>query len=456
MQALVLAAGKGLRLSNATEEPKPLIRVAGRTLLERIISNLKKAGVDRVILVVGYKQDVIRKEIAKWDQRDEEILLVENKEWRKGNLYSLLAAEPYVNDVFLLCMCDHVGDVHRILKSLIRVKPSSAVLLAADPSEAREEDTRVLVSNELIIDIGKNVADGNYVDTGFFLCSREVFRYAKMAAREGKVELADCIKKAASYGRARILNISKIEEYDPKLRRRVPLFWVDCDTIDDIERAKRGLVQNAQKGASDLLAHYIHQPIENRLVYWLSDTRVTPNQLTILTNVIAYVVAALFYFGYLLPGSLLSFAVGIMDGLDGKLARVRETSSKTGSMEHAFDLLFESIWVVSLSIYLHKSGHETALLLCAIILVLVAFYRKCYDQFRVAAGRSLDDYGPFERRFRRVAGRRNLYNVHILLWIVLGTPFLSLITIAGHALITAAVYAYRSLLNIHRLDTGKG
>ena len=95
------------------------------------------------------------------------------------------------------------------------------------------------------------------------------------------------------------------------------------------------------KGASDLLAHYVHRPIENRVVLYLMKTRVTPNQVTVLTNILAYVVTVLYLFGYLLPGSLLSFVVGLMDGIDGKLARAKNMTSRLGKMEHAFDLLFE-------------------------------------------------------------------------------------------------------------------
>jgi len=78
-----------------------------------------------------------------------------------------------------------------------------------------------------------------------------------------------------------------------------------------------------EKGASDLLAHYVHRPFENRIVLKLMNTSITPNQVTVMTNLLAYVVAALYFFGFLLLGSILSFVVGLMDGVDGKLARAK-------------------------------------------------------------------------------------------------------------------------------------
>jgi len=208
-----------------------------------------------------------------------------------------------------------------------------------------------------------------------------------------------------------------------------------------------------EKGASDFLAYYVHQPLENRIVLRLVNTRVTPNQLTILTNAAAYCVTALFFFGFLLPGSILSFAVGLMDGLDGKLARARGKTTKLGTLEHAFDLLFEFSWLAALALFLFNStGNALPLILSLFSIVFIAFYRYCYDLFSRAMKTSLDNYGRFERLFRRVAGRRNLYNIHILVGVLLGMPLYSLMSILFHSAVTALVYAYRTAKHLHRAD----
>lgn len=56
-----MAGGKGTRLASVTKNiPKPMVSIDGKPLLEHQIENLKKSGVDNVILVVGYLGDVIR------------------------------------------------------------------------------------------------------------------------------------------------------------------------------------------------------------------------------------------------------------------------------------------------------------------------------------------------------------------------------------------------------------
>jgi len=208
-----------------------------------------------------------------------------------------------------------------------------------------------------------------------------------------------------------------------------------------------------EKGASDLLAYYVHRPLENRIVLKLMNTRITPNQITIMTNLLAYVVAALYFFGFLLPGSILSFAVGLMDGLDGKLARAKNQTSKLGKMEHAFDLLFEFTWLISLALFLHKiSGDSLPLILSMFSILFISFYRYCYDTFGRTMGTSLDIYGDFEKKFRRIAGRRNLYNIHILISILLGVPLYSLISITVHSGLTAIIYAWRTAKHLRAAD----
>ncbi|MEM2150250.1 MAG: CDP-alcohol phosphatidyltransferase family protein [Candidatus Bathyarchaeia archaeon] len=209
-----------------------------------------------------------------------------------------------------------------------------------------------------------------------------------------------------------------------------------------------------EKGPSDFLAYYIHRPIENFIVQKLINTRMTPNQLTIATNILAYVVAILYFSGYLFPGSILSFVVGLMDGLDGKLARARKQTTRLGKMEHAFDLLFEFSWLIALALFLHReSGESLPLLLCLFSILLISFYRYCYDIFGRTMGVSLDIYGDFEKVFRRIAGRRNLYNIHILLGVLFNMPLYALASIMIHAAITSIIYAWRAMKHLHKADT---
>ena len=61
MKGVILAAGKGTRMKELTREmPKPLLEVAGRPVLEHILTGLRDAGVSEVCIIVGYRGDAIR------------------------------------------------------------------------------------------------------------------------------------------------------------------------------------------------------------------------------------------------------------------------------------------------------------------------------------------------------------------------------------------------------------
>jgi CDP-L-myo-inositol myo-inositolphosphotransferase len=423
IKALVLAAGEGSRLRKYAKQ-KTLHHIVGVPLLGRILRGLKEAGINSVCIVIGYEGDEIRREIGE-NYAGLDITYITAQNWEKGNLHSFLAAKGILKKDFVLCMGDHIFD-SQIVKNLINVTLNGALVLAVDRVGHAFDDTKVLEHEGMILDIGKHINPSNCVDTGFFFCSPRIFSYAEMAVKQGAPELADCIRLASQNEDAQVLDISGHH-------------WVDVDNKKDVERAKRLLAEHSQKkrGASDFVAHYVNRPIENAIVCRISDSRITPNQITILANVLAYLVTALFLFGHLLIGAILVFVVGVIDGLDGKLARIR---------------LFEFSWLIALAVFLSQSEGSLPLVIATLSVTLIAFYRFCYDQFSRTTGVSLDVYGRFERGFRRVAGRRNIYNIYILIGVLLGTPLYSLIGILFHSALTAVVYASRAAIHMHAID----
>ena len=73
MKAVILAAGKGTRMKELTNElPKPMLRVHGKPILEHILGGLLSAGIRDVFIVTGYKAEVIENHFgdgSKWGAR---------------------------------------------------------------------------------------------------------------------------------------------------------------------------------------------------------------------------------------------------------------------------------------------------------------------------------------------------------------------------------------------------
>ena len=89
-QALILAAGRGSRMKDATsDKPKCLVRLAGRTLFDWQLHALRNAEVDTITVARGYKADMLQGPFR----------TVDNPRWAETNMVStLLCALPALDD----------------------------------------------------------------------------------------------------------------------------------------------------------------------------------------------------------------------------------------------------------------------------------------------------------------------------------------------------------------------
>jgi len=73
MKAVILAAGKGTRMRNLTNEmPKPMLRVQGKPILEHILQGILAAGIREIFMVTGFRAEVVEDYFgdgSKWQAR---------------------------------------------------------------------------------------------------------------------------------------------------------------------------------------------------------------------------------------------------------------------------------------------------------------------------------------------------------------------------------------------------
>ena len=84
--AVILAAGKGERLTSDEGRPKPLIPLLGLSLLERTILSCREAGIDEFFVVLGHRGEEIEPYLARWERHYHlSITPVTNPNWEEGN-----------------------------------------------------------------------------------------------------------------------------------------------------------------------------------------------------------------------------------------------------------------------------------------------------------------------------------------------------------------------------------
>ncbi len=330
MRALVIAAGEGSRMGSLTkDEPKPLIRLLGLSLVERVILTAKEVGIDEFVIVIGHRGKRIKEKLGDGSKFGVKIAYIENTEWERGNGVSVLKAEESFKENFILLMSDHIFD-SRILRGLIDYDLKDPVILAVDRREPLPGDTKVLEKKGKIAEIGKDIEKANCIDTGIFLCSPKIFSYIEETVKEGKEELADGIEKVVENRDVKIFDIIQINSYVPSMRKEIQPFWMDIDTEEDLVRARKLLIRNACKGRNDLLATYVNKPIENFIVSRLVNIELTPNQVTIITNIIAYISTFFFIKGNLLLACFPPHLCCFIYGWGGR----KTFESKTGFLKY--------------------------------------------------------------------------------------------------------------------------
>lgn len=158
IEGIILCAGRGGRLSPLTDAlPKCLLTFGGRTILERCLDGLRAAGVGQIILVTGYRRDLIERFVR--DRGYAGISFVVNDRFARTNTaVSLnLALKRTVSDVVVIN-----GDVlfdPTILKDLVALPESHGVAVDADiPMDG--EEVKVIVRGDRIIRIGKDLDPG--------------------------------------------------------------------------------------------------------------------------------------------------------------------------------------------------------------------------------------------------------------------------------------------------------
>ena len=161
MHAIILAAGRGSRLGNLTDEvPKCMMTVNGRTLLGRQIDSYRQNGVEKIAVVRGYLAERIT---------PPEIAFFNNPEWATtGLLYSLFCAEPAMEGGFFISYGDTTFDPSyiRLLQDALAEGHDMAgiidtrwedVYIGRDWHPASEAENVLVDSEGFITEIGKRV-----------------------------------------------------------------------------------------------------------------------------------------------------------------------------------------------------------------------------------------------------------------------------------------------------------
>lgn len=144
--AVVLIAGQGTRISSVTPDPKCLLEVAGKALIDHHLDNLEALGFTDVVLVVGYRKDRIRAHIGA-RRTSMKVRFCDNPRYDEyGNGYSLALGLEYVTGPCIAIDGDLIYEFS-VLDRFLEGEPANTVLVGSGSVDDIEA-TKVILNHE--------------------------------------------------------------------------------------------------------------------------------------------------------------------------------------------------------------------------------------------------------------------------------------------------------------------
>jgi choline kinase len=242
LRAIILAAGRGLRLHQPANQefPKCLLRFAGTTLLERHLRLLHRFGVHEIVVAVGFRYRMVLDELEPLGMRPEIVL---NPDFDLGSVLTVhVAAEALTRGGDVLLMDADVLYHERILALLIQGSQPVNRLLMDRNLEPGDEPVKVCLKDGVPIELRKQLIPGLVHDTvgesiGFF-------RFDESAAKR----LAALAAGYVANGRSDLPHEEAVRDL---LQERQHVFdvadvtglpWVEVDFAEDVQRAEREIL----------------------------------------------------------------------------------------------------------------------------------------------------------------------------------------------------------------------
>jgi 2-aminoethylphosphonate-pyruvate transaminase len=180
-QALILAAGRGRPVADP-DVPNCLAAVGGAPLILRTLRVLRRAGVRRVAITVGWQGALTRRRVLELcaaepaGQVPNEIVFFDNPDWEKPNGLSVQVARRFVTEPVLLLMSDQIA-APALVQRFAALAPTAGMSALGidrelsrvfDIDDATKVETAGPASNARVLRIGKELATYEAVSTSLF------------------------------------------------------------------------------------------------------------------------------------------------------------------------------------------------------------------------------------------------------------------------------------------------
>ena len=231
MNAIILAAGIGTRLGSITRNlPKALIEVMGKELIMHVVGMAHYINVSKIVVVGGCGFNNLK---AFLEMNAPEAILTENPDYKKGNIYSLKYALPYIDDDFLVFNVDHVFSKDLLDVIMRTCDASNKITLFCDNAKPIEEDQmKIRKKEDKLQEISKKMKSYDTGYIGLVYCPKV------MTSSFIKATNAVINKNDEGAMTEDILNCLVNEDKFIKVADVSSYEWFEVDTPEDLSQAE--------------------------------------------------------------------------------------------------------------------------------------------------------------------------------------------------------------------------
>ncbi|MFX0029247.1 MAG: bifunctional sugar-1-phosphate nucleotidylyltransferase/acetyltransferase [Candidatus Hermodarchaeota archaeon] len=253
MKAVILAAGEGNRLRPITaSRPKPMIPLLGKPLLEYIFIGLKEAGILDIILIVGYKEQVIKNHFDSFS-RDNNIKIeyITQKEYL-GTAHATAQARFSIKDESFLMMNGDLFVDSEVFKNLLQeykkhTNEGFITLLEVDNPEnygVISLNSKGYVEN-ITEKPSPDLGLGNLANAGIYIFNSSIFRAIEKTGKSirKEYEITDSIRIAIKEFGAKFKGFILKNNFWNDIGLPWQLFEVNKYILDKLESKNLGIVE---------------------------------------------------------------------------------------------------------------------------------------------------------------------------------------------------------------------
>ncbi|NLZ80711.1 MAG: aminotransferase class I/II-fold pyridoxal phosphate-dependent enzyme [Clostridiales bacterium] len=240
MQAIILAAGMGKRLKELTScQAKCMVQVNGVSIIERMLAQLDKLSLEKIVIVIGHEGEKLRK-LIKTLEISTPIVYVENTIFYKtNNIYSLFLAKDYLlEDDTILLESDLIFEKEILYRILEDPYPNLALVAKF---ESWMDGTVVTLNEDDKIEMFLTRRDFQFADINNYYKTVNIYKFSKEFSDSHYVPFLEAYCKAMGnneYYEQVLKVISMLDKQSIKACRLDKGFWYEIDDEQDLDIAE--------------------------------------------------------------------------------------------------------------------------------------------------------------------------------------------------------------------------